>query len=317
MGNTTGREALKSFCRCIAKSHLRDEYLQNMTRADAKRVSALHEREFGVAGCLGCLDCMHVYWRTCPMVWHGQFEGKEGVASMVLEAVADYTTWIWHAKFGYPGTLNDINIWDQSVLLRSYLDGTHSSLVDFPFSINKQKYTKLWVLVDGIYPEISRFVKTISVPIGKSEKAFARWQEACRKSVERAFGVLQRKFQILTRPMELWYQDDIRNIVDTTIILHNMMVEVRLSRDQVEASDWYEMEAEGTETNNDNSVHIPQEEAQQEPPIVERQEAVQATWSAALKHKFAAAQLEWDGLYNRDSHFALRASIVAQLESGA
>jgi Plant transposon protein len=67
---------------------------------------------------------------TCPRVWHGQYEGtKEGLASIVLEAVADYTTRIWHTTFGFPGTLNDINIWDQSNLLKSFLDGSFSSKV--------------------------------------------------------------------------------------------------------------------------------------------------------------------------------------------
>jgi Plant transposon protein len=118
--------------------------------------------------------------------------------------------------------------WDQSDLLRSFLDGT-SSLIDFPYNLAGQQFTQLWVFVDGIYPELSRFVKTISVPITKAKKLFALWQESSRKAVERAFGILQRKFQILTRPVEFWYQDDVKDIVDTCIMLHNMMVDVQLS----------------------------------------------------------------------------------------
>jgi hypothetical protein len=44
--------------------------------------------------------------------------------------------------------------------------------------------------VDGIYPEIARFVKTLSEPLTNLEKAFAAWQEGSRKGIERAFGVL-------------------------------------------------------------------------------------------------------------------------------
>jgi hypothetical protein len=39
--------------------------------------------------------------------------GKEGAATVVLEAIATHDLWIWHAFFGLPGTLNDINIIDR------------------------------------------------------------------------------------------------------------------------------------------------------------------------------------------------------------
>ena len=58
--------------------------------------------------------------------------------------------------------------------------------------------------VDGIYPDIVRFVKTLSEPLTNLEKAFAAWQEGARKDIERAFGVLQRKFHFLVNSIELW-----------------------------------------------------------------------------------------------------------------
>jgi Plant transposon protein len=99
------------------------------------------------------------------MAWHGQFKGKEKAPTIVLEAYADYNLWIWHSAFGYAGTLNDINIWEQSPLLKSFVDGTFSQFVDFEYNIGGETFTQLWLLVDGIYPEVSRFVKTIDEPI--------------------------------------------------------------------------------------------------------------------------------------------------------
>ena len=46
-----------------------------------------------------------------------QRHGKECIAVkavIVLEAVASEDTWIWHAFFGLPGTLNDINVLNRS-----------------------------------------------------------------------------------------------------------------------------------------------------------------------------------------------------------
>jgi hypothetical protein len=189
MSDTTGRKALKVFCSIVGNHPLlRQKYLREVSKSDAMRVSAMHAKEFGVRGCIGCLDCMHVYWKNCPTSWKGQYEGKDGCPSIVLEAVADYTTWIWHTRFGFPGTHNDINIWDQSSLLRMFVNGSFGD-IDFPFRVANKTFNKLWLMTDGIYPELSRFVKTISVPTNLTHKMYAKWQEACRKSVERAFSV--------------------------------------------------------------------------------------------------------------------------------
>jgi len=77
-----------------------------------------------------------------------------------------------HAVFGYCGMLNDISIWDSSYLLQSLCDGSFAEL-DFTFSIGGQVFDHLWMLVDGIYPSLARFVKPISVPIGTHEALFS------------------------------------------------------------------------------------------------------------------------------------------------
>jgi hypothetical protein len=46
-----------------------------------------------------------------------------------------------------------------------------------------------------------------------------------RKDIERAFGVLQRRFCILKQPARLYDRNQLRNVVLACIILHNMIVE--------------------------------------------------------------------------------------------
>lgn len=335
MSDTYGRMCLKELCKVVANSELRDIYLRQMTRSDARKVSNIHEVEFGVAGCIGCLDCMHVYWRTCPVAWQGQFEGKDGSPSIVLEAVADYRLWLWYARFGFPGTLNDINIWDQSKLLKQFLDGTFTADIDFPFFINNEEFYQVWLLVDGIYPELSRFVKTLSVPITKQERNYSKWQEGKRKSVERAFGVLQRKFQFLVRPVELLFTEDIQDIVEACIIFHNMMVEVRVLRDQDEDSDWYDVPADNvprsfTRRNRRDgtaTVETPPVVEGRQPTARERLAIVQAQWPdahnnqqrteevhRAIREHFAYMNYEWLRLYNRARHCTLRTAILHAIQ---
>ena len=55
-----------------------------------------------------------------------------------------------------------------------------------------------YYLANGIYPQWVAFVKTISKPRGNKRSHFATMQEAARKDVVRAFGVLQACWAIVS-----------------------------------------------------------------------------------------------------------------------
>ena len=97
----------------------------------------------------------------------------------MLEVVASEDLWIWHCFFGLPGTCNDINVLQQSHLLRRLASG------DAPacnFIVNGYEYTKGYYLADGIYLPWTTFVKSISNPRGKKQADFAKAQEACERA---------------------------------------------------------------------------------------------------------------------------------------
>ena len=63
------------------------------------------------------LDCMHHVWKNCPKAWQGHYQNRNHERSIVLEAVADQSLWIWHVFFGILGSNNDLTILDRSPLL--------------------------------------------------------------------------------------------------------------------------------------------------------------------------------------------------------
>ncbi|XP_020249351.1 uncharacterized protein LOC109826745 [Asparagus officinalis] len=79
--------------------------------------------EYVKIGMLGSLDCMHWKWKNCPTAWSGQYAERGGSPTIILEAVADYDLWIWHAYFGMPGTNNNINVLESSNLFSNLAQG--------------------------------------------------------------------------------------------------------------------------------------------------------------------------------------------------
>ncbi|XP_019240160.1 PREDICTED: uncharacterized protein LOC109220152 [Nicotiana attenuata] len=114
IGESTAIESLKRFCRAVVEV-FGEQYLRSPTPNDVARLRHIGEQR-GFPRMLGSLDCMHWKWKNCPTAWAGQYAGRSGSPTIILEVVADYDLWIWHAYFGMPDTNNDINVLESSHL---------------------------------------------------------------------------------------------------------------------------------------------------------------------------------------------------------
>ncbi|KAL4571579.1 hypothetical protein LXL04_018342 [Taraxacum kok-saghyz] len=120
------------------------------------------------------------------------------------------------------GSNNDINVLNQSSLFNDVLQGYAPECI---FTVNDTTYTKGYYLADGIYPEWATMVKSFPHPTDPKRIKFKEMQEAAIKEVERAFGVLQSRWAIVRGPTRSWQIKNIKDIMYTCIILHNMIVE--------------------------------------------------------------------------------------------
>lgn len=146
-----------------------------------------------------------------PIAWTGQFKGKEQKPAIVMEAIVDGELWKWHASVGHPGFMNDLNILDSS-------DTIVSIYRAHPLRrVSAQCFYLFWAI----------FMKTISQKISKKNGLYAAMQEALRKDVERAFGVLLNQFHILRQSAQFWCLGDNMLVLRACILLHNMCVEHR------------------------------------------------------------------------------------------
>ncbi|XP_026459043.1 uncharacterized protein LOC113359665 [Papaver somniferum] len=135
-----------------------------------------------------------------PTYWAGQYKGHYAKPTMILEAAASYDCW---------DTLFLVN-----------------------FSINGNHYTHGYYLADGIYPKWSTLVQCYRQPpadeMGRSYSYFNSKQMNLRKDVERAFGILKRKFAIICGSYRVLSAREMHKTMLTCIIMHNMVIQETL-----------------------------------------------------------------------------------------
>jgi Plant transposon protein len=213
-----------------------EEYLRLPTPVDLKATIDLHKRVHGVDGMMGSIDCTHTYWKNCPIGWQGSFKnGKNKLPSIVLEAACDYNLFFWHVAYGYAGVMGDVTIFHQSPMFDRMLDGTLEDVERnagvVPFQIQNESFDATFLLADGAYPRYSRFVKGIKQPISNRDRDYTAWQEAARKDIERAFGMLKGTWQYTARPILTMNLDRLALRITCCLVLHNMLVSDRVMGD--------------------------------------------------------------------------------------
>nr|XP_043639432.1 uncharacterized protein LOC122610516 [Erigeron canadensis] len=187
MAQNTGYQCLDAFCKCVIHLY-QHEYLRRPIEADIERLTAKHEQVNGFPCMLGSIDCMH--WGGGTVWWHDKGSIRE-------------------ATRGIP----------QSCLKRTRL------LIKVEFSVNGHRFGKGYHQAYGIYPELVTLVKSFKCPMDTKTTKFKRYQEAARKDVERAFGVLQGRWQIIEQQARAYSVNKIKRIMLCCVILHNMIVE--------------------------------------------------------------------------------------------
>ncbi|GJU87774.1 ALP1-like protein [Tanacetum coccineum] len=118
---------------------------------------------------------------------------------------------------------NDVNILRQSPLFNDLKAG---KAPDVPYVANNMPYKRGYYLTDGIYPQWSILIKSIKNPGTNDHKRilYKTKHEAARKDVERAFGVLKKKWKLIKHPARGMSRRRLSDVMYTCIILHNMII---------------------------------------------------------------------------------------------
>jgi hypothetical protein len=224
--------SVKQFTRLMVEKFGK-QYLNRCPTAEEKKCILSINASKGFPGLFASWDCKHFPWKICPMQWTGQYQGHHegGKRTIIMEAIADCDQYLWYINFGSPGSLNDINVLDKSSIVGAMMCGKLNIKVP-EYTINGTSEDWLYFLADGIDPDWAIFVKTFSNALEEEKRFFASKQEAVCKDVKCAFEIIVQQFHVLAQPLRSWYQEDLMNLVNCCVIIHNMVVEARRDNGQ-------------------------------------------------------------------------------------
>jgi len=136
IGESTAMESMKRFVKAV-RVVFESQYLRQPIKQDLQYQMQINS-DRGFPGMFASIDCMHWEWKNCPVAWQGQFQDKDKKKrSIVLEAIADQSLWIWHAFFGLPGGNNNINVLDRGPFVANMLHGESHGV---KFMVNGHEY---------------------------------------------------------------------------------------------------------------------------------------------------------------------------------
>ena len=187
------------------------------------------------------------------------------------------------------------------------LDGTHDN-IDFKFTIDGENFEQLYYLVDGIYPSLSRFLATINDPTTTLDCFFAPKQEGWRKSIERAFGVLKKKFLSVGSKCVLYHREDMFYLVTASIVMHNMMVYERIGNEENKSETFYDIgDIQSNVCDSDD------EDGSRNDRTPEANQNVFADFDMSNMNdnvlKYAIVQKRWNKLYSEENSLRLQDAV--------
>lgn len=180
----------------------------------------------GFPGCFGSIDVVHVAWGRCSAGEYHAYCGKEGYPTVAYEVVVDHLRRILAVVRGQPGARNDKAIVRLDQLVLTVKEGRlYGDVVFMVRTVSGLKTIKgLYMITDGGYHKWRCLQSTDKHASLEAAVLFSKRMESVRKDVECVFGILKKRFTLLSSHIQLQTIEEIDSVFFTCCTLHNMLL---------------------------------------------------------------------------------------------
>ena len=223
------RAFFKSFC-SIVRLKLYPDFAKPPSTDEEIKLTMKPYIDAGMPGAIGSIDGVHVrLWRVAyNLKWNNV--GKEGYPSRVFLVSCSNTTEIYSCTKSQDGNNSDHDVAVVDPFLKSFQDGGRYSDIEWQYydkTMKKCTAKGLWLLTDSGFPKFKFLMGTDKIAILEEEIRFSKMVESLRKNVERCFGSLKARFQILRFGLSEKYYKDVDDVFFTCCALHNYILHQR------------------------------------------------------------------------------------------
>jgi nuclease HARBI1 len=191
-----------------AIASLREKYVKfPTTAAEQHDIMQIFYGRSRLPGIIGAIDCTHVAIQSPGGDDAEVYRNRKGFFSINVQLVCDCTGYISDVVARWPGSVHDSTIFDNCALRAMF----------------EAKQLQGCLVGDGGYACRQYMLTPLSNPTTPAEKAYNEAQISARNCIERANGLLKRRFPALKYGMRLNVENTLPVIV-ATVVLHNIAV---------------------------------------------------------------------------------------------
>lgn len=156
--------------------------------------------------CIGALDCTHIKIESPGGAIGENFRNRKGFFSYNVQAICSSDLKFQNIVCRWPGSAHDSNIFRNSRVRNDFENGI---------------YGDNFLVADSGYAIKQYIITPLLNPETRAEHLFNESQIRTRNPIERAFGVLKRRFPILSLGIRL-KQEKVETVIIAAVVLHNI-----------------------------------------------------------------------------------------------
>ena len=209
IGLSSSQQAVSEFCGAIKKNLLR-KFISWPSPATMDRYAEEFQDLHQIPYVVGAVDGSHIPI-IAPRLHAADYYNRKGFHSILLQGVVSAKCLFWDFDIGWAGSMHDANLWARTEI------GQHCEA---------GKLSPYCLVGDAAYPcrpwMLAPF-KGHKDGLSREEYHWNFVQSSTRMCVERAFGMLKGRWQILLKRIDV-HLKNVPDLVTTCLVLHNMCI---------------------------------------------------------------------------------------------
>lgn len=185
----------------------REIFIKFPDQNDLSKIEHAFRQKKGFPGVVGCVDGTHIPIEVPKSDITETFRNRKGYMSLNCQMICGPIGEIYDCITCWPGSTHDSRVWRESRIFER-LGETISD--------------RYHLLADSAYPISVNLLPPFKNPNEREHRRFNYLHSATRMAIEKAYGVIKRRFPLLKFGLRFRKVADSANCIVAAVILHNI-----------------------------------------------------------------------------------------------